>query len=320
MTHIGYALSSEEHAPADLVRDAAAAENAGFDFAMISDHFHPWIDRQGNSPMVWAVLGGIAAATSSMRIGTGVTCPLIRMHPAIVAQGAATVAAMMPGRFLLGLGTGENLNEHILGDRWPAADERIQMLEEAVEVIRALFTGEAVTHRGAHYTVQQARLYSLPDRPPPILIAAKGDKAVALAAANDGLIGTAPEPDLLKQFAEAGGTGKPAFGMVHVCWARDKADARKTAYEWWPNTAVPGELTVELPLPRHFEQATETIDEDDVVSSVTVGPDPQPYLDAVGNYIDAGYDHVYLHQIGPDQAGFLDFARRELLPALRESS
>lgn len=317
MTQIGYALSSEEHPPSDLVRNAVLAEEAGFDFAMISDHFHPWVDRQGHSPMVWAVLGGIATATSRIRVGTGVTCPMIRIHPAIVAQAAATTAAMMPGRFMLGLGTGENLNEHILGDAWPSPDLRLEMLEEAIAIIRELFTGKDVTHRGPHYTVQQARLYTVPDEPPPILVAAKGEKAVELAAANDGLISTVPDPDILERFAKAGGSGKPSLGMIHVCWATDQSDARKTAYEWWPNTAVPGELTVELPLPRHFEQATENISEQDVASSITVGPDPQAYLDAIEKYTAAGYDQVYLHQIGPDQQGFIDFARRELLPALR---
>ncbi|HVL90019.1 MAG TPA: TIGR03557 family F420-dependent LLM class oxidoreductase [Actinomycetota bacterium] len=316
---IGYALSSEEHAPSDLVADAQRAEAAGFDFLMISDHFHPWVDRQGHSPFVWNVLGGIAATTERIPIGTGVTCPIIRIHPAIVAQAAATTAAMMPGRFWLGLGTGENLNEHVLGDPWPPGDVRLEMLEEAVEVIRELWTGEAVSHRGRYYTVQQARIYTLPDELPPILIAAKGERATRLAAGSDGLISTVPEDEVVQNFENAGGAGKPKIGMMHVCWARDEADVRKTAREWWPNTSVPGELTVELPLPRHFEQASQNIDEDDVASSITVGPALGGYVEAVRKYTDAGYDHVYIHQIGPDQSGFIDFARAELLPAIRSS-
>ena len=172
MTEFGYWLSSEEHAPLDLVRNAARAEELGFSFAMISDHFHPWIDAQGQSPFVWSVLGGIAQATERLQVATGVTCPLIRTHPAIVAQAAATVGVMLPGRFTLGLGTGENLNEHVLGDRWPAPDERIEMLEEAIEVIRLLWAGGEKTHRGKHYTVDHARLYTLPEQPIPIAVAA----------------------------------------------------------------------------------------------------------------------------------------------------
>nr|MBA3728962.1 TIGR03557 family F420-dependent LLM class oxidoreductase [Actinomycetota bacterium] len=224
MTELGYALSSEEHPPNDLVRHAKRAEEAGFGFAFISDHFHPWVDRQGQSPFVWNVIGAIAATTERLRLGTGVTCPLIRTHPAIIAQAAATSAAMMPGRFLLGLGTGENLNEHILGDRWPAVDVRLEMLEEAIEVIRLLWRGGVQSHRGRHYTVENARIYTLPDEPPPILIAAKGEKAGRLAGRDgDGLVGVSPDEEMMKAFDSAGGTGKPRYGQVTVCWAKDEA-------------------------------------------------------------------------------------------------
>src|ERR671919_1218874 len=190
---IGYWLSSEEHTPNDLVRHARQAEEIGFTFAQISDHFHPWIDSQGHSPFIWSVLGGIAQGTERLQLQTAVTCPTMRIHPAIIAQAAATVAAMMPGRFLLGVGTGENLNEHILGDRWPPAAMRLEMLEEAVKLIRLLWEGEDVTHRGRHYTVENARIYTLPEDPPPILVAAAGEKATELAGRiGDGLIGTSP--------------------------------------------------------------------------------------------------------------------------------
>ena len=315
MTEIGYTLSSEEQGPRELVRLAARAEEVGFSFAMISDHFHPWIDRQGHSPFVWGVLGGIAERTERLRVGTGVTCPLIRIHPAIVAHAAATAAVLLEGRFLLGLGTGENLNEHVLGDRWPAADERLEMLEESVEVIRVLWEGGSQTHRGRHYRVENARLYDLPDEPPPILIAAKGERAGTLAGRiGDGLVGVAPDRDLIRTFEEAGGEGKPRYGQLHVCWAEDEATARQTATEWWPNTSIPGELGVELPLPRHFEQAAEVVREEDVAGSVVCGPDPEAHLDAIRSYVDAGYDHVYLHQVGPDQDGFFRFYEREVLP------
>ena len=317
MIELGYALSSEEHPPNDLVAYARRAEEAGFDFAMISDHFHPWTDQQGQSPFVWGVLGAIAHTTERLKVGTGVTCPIIRVHPAVVAHAAATVAAMMSDRFMLGLGTGENLNEHVLGDAWPAPDLRLEMLEEAIDVIEQLWRGEQTTHRGKHFTVEGARIYTLPERPPPILVAAKGEKAAALAAKHDGLVGTAPDKDLLQRFAGAGGKGKPTYGMLHVCWAADDATAKRIARKWWPNSAVPGELSVELPLPKHFEQAAELIDEEDVAKTFTCSADPEAHLKAIRTYIEAGYDHVYVHQVGPDQEEFFRFYEREVLPKLR---
>src|SRR5437588_2272592 len=203
---LGYALSSEEHGPRDLVAYARRADEAGFSFALISDHYHPWTDKQGQSPFVWSVIGGIAQVTERLRLGTGVTCPTIRIHPAVIAQAAATSAAMMPGRFFLGVGTGENLNEHILGDRWPFPDERLEVLEEAVEVIRLLWQGGYRTHRGKHYRVEKARIYTLPDELPPIAGAAGGLEAAELAGRiGHGLIAVAPEPAPVKGREEAGG-------------------------------------------------------------------------------------------------------------------
>src|SRR3954454_9824403 len=208
MTSIGYALSSEERKPHELVEQARMAESAGFEFALISDHFHPWLDEQGESPFVWSVLGAIAEATERIPFGTGVTCPTTRIHPAIIAQAAATMATLMPGRFFLGVGTGENLNEHILGDRWPSADERLEMLEEAVEVIRELWEGGLVEHHGKHYTVDRARLYSIPDEPPPIAVAAAAEGAAELAGRiGDALISTSPNEEIVKTFESAGGKG-----------------------------------------------------------------------------------------------------------------
>ncbi|MFN2590967.1 MAG: TIGR03557 family F420-dependent LLM class oxidoreductase [Actinomycetota bacterium] len=316
MTEFGYTLSSEEFGPTDLVRNAGRAEEAGFTFALISDHFHPWVDQQGQSPFVWATLGGIAEATDRLRVGTGVTCPLIRTHPAIVAHAAATVADMMPGRFFLGLGTGENLNEHVTGSRWPAIDERLDMLEEAIEVIRALWKGELTTHRGRHYTVEQARIYTLPSDLPPIYVAAKGKRAATIAAeTGDGLIAVGPHQDAAATYRDAGGDG-PRYCQLHHCWADDEAEARRTARKWWPNAGIGGELSVELPLPRHYEQASETVTEDDVAKSVSCGPDPEVHLKPIRQAIRAGFDHVYLHQIGPDQEGFLRFFEEKLRPKL----
>src|SRR5918911_856076 len=211
MVELGYALSSEEHLPNDLVRYAQRAEEVGFTFALISDHYHPWIDQQGQSPFVWSVIGGIAQATQRLRLGTGVTCPIRRIHPAIIPQAAETAAAMMPGRFFLGVGTGENLNEHILGAHWPSHDLRLDMLEEAVRVIRLLWQGGPQTYRGCYYTVENAQVYTLPDDLPPALVAASGPKAAEAAGRlGDGLISTAPEEGLAERFEAAGGAGEPA--------------------------------------------------------------------------------------------------------------
>ncbi len=313
---LGYALSSEEHAPNDLVRYARAAEDAGFTFALISDHFHPWVDAQGHSPFVWSVIGGIAQATERLRLGTGVTCPLIRIHPAIVAQAAATSAVMMPDRFFLGLGTGEKLNEHVVGEKWPAPDERLDMLEEAIELIRTLWEGGEQTFRGDFYVAENARIYTLPDQPPPIAIAASKPGAAELAGRlGDALISVAPKPELVEAFRGAGGDG-PCYGQVHACWAASEAEAKETAHRIWPNAAIKGELSVELPLPRHFEQAAQMATADDVAETTVCGPDPEPFVEQIRTFTDAGFDHVYIHQVGPDQEGFLRFFSEELSPLL----
>jgi coenzyme F420-dependent glucose-6-phosphate dehydrogenase len=312
---IGYKLCSEEHKPNDLVRFAHQAEEVGFTFAMVSDHYHPWTDRQGQSAFVWSVIGAVAQATKKLRLGTGVTCPTMRIHPAIIAQAAATSTAMMPGRFFLGVGSGENLNEHILGAHWPPADIRQEMLEEAVEIIRLLWKGRQQSYYGNYYTVENARIYTLPDEPPPILVAAGGKKSAELAGRiGDGLIGTSPRKELLEQFAEAGGDGKPSYGELTVCWAQDEAEARRTAFECWPIVAIKGELGQELPAPAHFEQAAEMVSEEDVAREVVCGPDPERHLAAIKKYADAGYDHIWVHQVGPDQEGFFEFYGREILP------
>ncbi len=315
MTEIGYTLSSEEFGPPDLVRFAQRAEEVGFTFALVSDHYHPWIDEQGQSPFVWTVIGAVAQATERLRLGTGVTCPTVRIHPAVVAQAAATSAAIMPGRFFLGVGTGENLNEHVTGARWPAAAERQEMLEEAVEVIRQLWQGGMQTHRGRHYHVENARLYTLPDEPPPLYVAAGGERSAELAGRiGDGLIGTAPSKETIQTFEGAGGRDKPRYGQLTVCWAEDVESAKKTTERVWPNAAISGELGQELPLPRHFEQAAEMLDQGDLEEAMPLGPDPERYLQAIRDYADAGYTHVYLHQVGPDQEGFFRFWEEELAP------
>jgi coenzyme F420-dependent glucose-6-phosphate dehydrogenase len=313
VTEFGYALSSEEHGPRQLVANARRAEEEGFEFAMISDHFHPWTDSQGQSPFVWTVIGGIAQATDRIRLGTGVTCPTIRIHPAIVAHAAATSAALMDGRFFLGVGTGENLNEHVLGDHWPAPDERIEMLEEAIEVMRLLWQGGYQTHRGKHYTVENARLYTLPDEPVQVAVAAAKENAAELAGrAGDAFVNTAPEREPIEAFERAGGKGKPKYGQLTVCWAATEDAGAKTVHEIWPNAGLGGDLSYELPLPRHFEEASENVTPEDLKEKLPVGPDPERYVEQIKQLEEVGYTHVYFHQIGRDQDGFLRFWRDEL--------
>jgi coenzyme F420-dependent glucose-6-phosphate dehydrogenase len=313
---LGYTLSSEEFDAPSLVAQAERAEKAGFAFASISDHFHPWIDEQGESPFVWGSLGAISQRTERIELITGVTCPTTRIHPAIVAQAAATAASLLPGRFSLGVGTGENLNEHILGGRWPGVVERQDRLEEAIEVIRELWEGELTSHRGKHFMVENARLYSLPEEPPPLLVAVAGESSVELAAQRgDGLIGTAPISESVEQFRSEGGAGKPTYGQLHVCWAEEEDAAKELALKQWPNGAISGSYFLELPLPAHFEEAAETLNEEDIAKSMVCGPDPERHRAAIQEYVEAGYDHVYVHQIGPDQEGFLQFYEREVLPA-----
>jgi coenzyme F420-dependent glucose-6-phosphate dehydrogenase len=320
VTAIGYALSSEEHGPRDLVRNARRAEQAGFSFALISDHFHPWIERHPHSPFVWGVLGAIAEATDRLVVGTGVTCPTMRIHPAIIAHAAATAADLMPGRFFLGVGTGENLNEHILGQAWPEWDVRAEMLEESVDVIRALWSGKITSHRGRHYRVQNARIYSLPESLPPIRVAASGPRMAAIAARiGEGLIATAPDKDLVKAYTAAGGTG-PLIGQLSVCWAESEAKARKVAHEWWPTAALHGEVSQELPNPSQFTDLAKSVTEDQVAEVILCGPDPDVHMEKIEAFADAGFDHVYIHQIGPDQDGFIDFAQRELLARVSDKS
>lgn len=314
---LGYKLSSEEFGGRDLVRLARRAEEAGFEFAAISDHFHPWTEGQGNSPFVWSVLGALSEATERMRFLTAVSCPTIRMHPAIVAHAAVTAAELLPNRFALGLGTGENLNEHVLGDRWPPAAVRREMLSEAIDVIRMLLTGTSRNHRGTYYTVENAFLHSKPEQPPPILVAASGPKAIELAAEkSDGLIALAPESAIVERFDAHGGSGKPRYCEINVCWADDRQEALQKVPSLWPIAGLPGELSQELALPRHFEQAAQNVTPDDIEGKVACGPDPEEHLDSIRRFLDAGYTHVWIHQIGPEQDGFIDFYESQIVPKL----
>jgi G6PDH family F420-dependent oxidoreductase len=318
MTELAYALSSEEHDARTLVAVAQRAEQAGFRSVWISDHFHPWIDRQGQSPFVWSVIGGIAASTD-LTVTTAVTCPTVRIHPAVLAQATATSSDLLPeGRFRFGVGSGEALNEHVLGDRWPPPDVRLSMLVEAIELIRRLWTGDMVTHRGAHYTVENARIYTRPDGEIPIVVSAFGPKALRLAAEHgDGWRTGGSGAEVLARYRSAGGKGE-TYGAMKVCWGDDEDNARKLAHEIWPTSGVPGQLNQDLPTPAHFEQAASNVTVEQATEGTPCGPDPERYVEAYRPFVDAGFDEVGIAQIGPDQEGFFRFYERELRDRLAD--
>lgn len=267
------------------------------------------------------MIGAIAQETKQLRLGTGVTCPIIRYHPAIVAQAAATAADMMPGRFFLGVGTGERLNEHVLGTHWPEHAVRLAMLEEAVGIMRELWKGQNFSHHGKYYTVEDARLYTVPEQLPPIYVAASGpDSAQAAGRFGDGFISTSPEESLVQAFEKSGGTGKPRYAQMTVCWAASEDQARQTAYAWWPEAALTGPENTELIDPPQFEKAVKIVTVEQVAKSIVCGPDPKPHIERLQKYIDAGFDHVYVHQVGPDQEGFFRFYQQNVLPQIQSGS
>jgi G6PDH family F420-dependent oxidoreductase len=315
LVEIGYFLSSEEHGPRTLLDQARAAEEAGMGKVWISDHFHPWLEEQGESPFVWSVIGAIAAATD-LHVTTAVTCPTVRMHPAIVAHAAATAAVLSRGRFTLGVGSGEALNEHITAQHWPPAPIRLEMLDEAIAIMRRLFTGDVVDHRGKHFTVESARLFTVPDEPPPIIVSAFGRRAATLAAtAGDGLACTFPSEEILGHYASAGGTGLKQAG-VKVCWGPDREACTKVLHRVWRQSGLPGQLSQDLPTWRHFDQASELVTPEALAEKIPCGPDPEPYLEAFRAYRDVGFDELYVTQVGDDQRGFLEFFGKEIEPAL----
>ena len=317
MTRYGYFLSSEEYDPAELVRQARLAEQAGFEALWISDHFHPWLDEQGQSSFVWSVIGAISQA-SSLPITTAVTCPIMRIHPALVAQAAATSALLTRGRFTLGLGSGEALNEHIVGSRWPGAAERLEMLEEAVALIRDLFTGDQVNHRGQYFTAETARLYSVPAQPPPICISGFGRQSALLAArVGDGYMTVMPDPNMVRLYRESGGHERPVQGGLKVCWDPDADRARKTMHRLWPTDMIPGEAVQLVPLPRHFGQLSELVTEEMI--SAPCGPDPRVHHAALRQFTDAGFNEVYVGQVGGAPEAFFEFFAEQVLPRAREN-
>jgi G6PDH family F420-dependent oxidoreductase len=322
MVAIGYTIMGEQAGPKQLVADAVRAEQAGFDFIAASDHFSPWLEEQGHSPYMCAVLGAVAQATERIRLMTYVTCPTMRYHPAVVAQKAATVQLLSDGRFTLGLGAGENLNEHAAGRPWPPADVRHEMLFDALSIIRPMLEGDTVTHRGRYLQTEAARLWDRPDAPPPIAVAVSGPRSCELAGEMaDAMIAVDPDPDLGDRFARAGGAGKARVGQVAVSYDVDAAVARKRALEQFRWFTGGWKVMAELPGPAAFDAASSTVREEDIARQVPCGDDVGPHVAAVQRFVDARFSHVALVQIGGDAQGpFFDFAERELLPALRRAA
>jgi len=311
---IGFALSCEEYRPAELIEQAKLAQEAGFAALCISDHYHPWNDAQGQSPFVWSMIGALSQATD-LPIITAVTCPTVRIHPAVIAQAAATSATLTGGKFVLGVGSGEALNEHILGDRWPPASLRLEMLEEAIDVMRQLWQGKSVTHYGTHYTVEQARLYTLPDEPVPVYLSAFGPRATDLASrVGDGFISVQPNADSVEQFRKASG-GKPAVAGAKACYAGTEDEARRIALRLWPQEGVPGELAQILPTPQHFEQVSQLVTPDMI--KMACGPDPEAHLAMVQEYAETGYDTLYVAPVGPHYREMIELYRDKVLASAR---
>jgi G6PDH family F420-dependent oxidoreductase len=320
MVRIGYTMMGEQSGPRELVDDLVRAEAAGFDFSVASDHYFPWLDEMGHSPYVWSVLGAAAQATSTIPLMTYVTCPTMRYHPAVVAQKAATVQLLSNGRFRLGLGAGENLNEHIVGGGWPSADVRQEMLAEAVEIIRELFGGGYVNRRGTHYQVESARLWDVPDQAVPIGIAVSGEQSCALAGRlADLVIAVEPDRTLIESFGRQGGAGKPSVGQLPVCYDPDRDAAVARAHRLFRWFGGGWKVNAELPGPASFAAASQFVSPQDVAQSIPCGDDVDAFAEAVREFADAGFTEIALVQIGgTHQRAFLDWAEKRLVPRLQQ--
>ena len=319
MTAFGYTMMTEQSRPDQLVRDVVGAEAAGFDFSVTSDHFQPGLEEQGHAGYAWSILGAAAHATERIGLMTYVTCPTIRYHPAVVAQKAATLQILSGDRFRLGLGAGENLNEHVVGKRWPAVGVRHEMLSEAVEIISRLFDGEdSVNYRGRHFDVEQTRLWDLPDRRVPIGIAVSGLASCQLAGATaDLMIAVEPKPELGEMFDAAGGAGKPRVGQIALCYDPDRNTAVARAHDQFRWFGLGWKVNADLPNPESFAAATQFITPDKVAEQLGCGPDVEEHITNIRSFIDAGFTEIALVQIGSEQQPFLEWAGKELLPALR---
>ncbi|WP_369215557.1 LLM class F420-dependent oxidoreductase [Streptomyces flavofungini] len=320
MVQIGYTMMTEQAGPRALVDDVVAAERAGFDFSVTSDHYFPWLASQGHAPYAWSVLGAAAQATSRIPLMTYVTCPTVRYHPAVVAQKAATMQLLSEGRFRLGLGSGESLNEHVVGAGWPSPQVRIEMLEEAVEIIRALFTGDNVNHRGTHFDVADARLWDLPDELPPIGVAVSGKRSCSVAGRlADLVIATEPKAELIEAFDRHGGSGKPRVGQLPVCYDPDRDAAIARAHDQFRWSVGGWPVNAELPGPSGFTGATQYVTPEALAESIPCGDDVETFVESVRPFVDAGFTEIALVQVGGDhQRPFIEWAEKKLLPALRE--
>ena len=314
---IGYKLASEGYGPQEIIRQAVLAERAGFDFVEMSDHFHPWLDAQGHSSFTWSVLGAIAAKTSTLRLATGVTCPTVRYHPAIIAQAAATMALISDGRFTLGVGAGERLNEHVVGQGFPSVRGRHERLREALEIIRLLWQGGYQSYEGRHLQLEDARIFDLPDTLPVIAVAASGEASARLAAElGDGLFATEPEPSIVEHYRRAQGSG-PRYAEVPLAWATDERQAVQAVLQTSRWMVTGWKVMSELPNPVNFDAASAYVEEKHIRQLFAVGPDPEPHVAKVRSYVEAGFDHIVLQNAGPDPDGFLDFFAGDLSGRLR---
>jgi G6PDH family F420-dependent oxidoreductase len=311
----GFFTSSEELGPNEILKAAKAAEAAGFDRLWVSDHYHPWMSSQGSSPFVWSVLGALAS-TTQLKLTTAVTCPTFRIHPAVIAQAAATTAVLAPGRFTFGVGSGEALNEHILGDAWPPVSVRHARLTEALDIIRQLWTGDVVTYEGKYFTVHNAKLFTLPETPPEILVSGFGPEATKLAAEiGQGWMSASPDADGLKIYRDAGGKGRTQAG-AKICWAETEKEAKETAHRLWGHEGGGGQLSQDAPMWLQYEAVAELTSPDDMAKSVPCGPDAARAAEAINEYVEAGFDEIYIAQMGPDQEGGIRFLAEEVLPLL----
>jgi len=312
MPRFGYKLMSEEHGPTALVDNARAAEGGGFDFVSISDHYHPWLNDQGHASFAWSVLGAISHATSKVGITTGLTCPIIRYHPAIIAQAAATIAVMSENRFSLAVGAGERLNEHVTGARWPSIPERHAMLGEAIDIFRLLWSEGAHNHHGTWFKVDHAQIFDLPSAPIPIILGVSGQASLELALAKaDGIMTTDPSAELARGYEHG-----PRYVEVALAYAPTEDEGRRIAHDRFRFSAFDWAVNSEIPTVEGFESASKFVRPDDLAETIPAGPDPEKHLEAVTNAIDAGFDHIVLTGIGPDQAGFIRFFEEKLRPSL----
>ncbi|MCF0095154.1 TIGR03557 family F420-dependent LLM class oxidoreductase [Micromonospora sp. MH99] len=317
---IGYKLASEGFGPQEIIRQAVRAEEAGFDFVEMSDHFHPWLNAQGHSSFTWSVLGAIAARTTTLGLATGVTCPTVRYHPAIIAQAAATMALISDGRFTLGVGAGERLNEHVVGQGFPSVRGRHERLREALEIIRLLWQGGYQSYEGRHLQLEDARVFDLPDTPPVIAVAASGEASARLAAElGDGLFATDPDPSIVEHYRRADGSG-PRYAEVPLAWATDEQQAVQAVLQTSRWMVTGWKVMSELPNPVNFDAASAHVEEKHIRELFAVGPDPEPHVAKVRSYVDAGFDHIVLQNAGGDPDGFLDFFAADLSGRLRSLS